>query len=338
MTYIHTGFAIWDGDIKSGLDASFYPDNFDAVEIQLASEELILNPPKSILRIARDRAFKSVHSSDKICNQKKLSCDLSSKDETESTLLKYAILMDFADRINANIFIIHPCAYQYLDNLYERVDRMSTFYFNFKRLLDVYREREYRFNIAVENLEFDKFPSTLDELVFMLDTCKKIAIDSTVSPDKIKLCWDIQHSRHSIKIINEPWNHSRFSAIESIGNLLPGFLDIHRKFFGVSYNESKCDGDLYDTALTFVQNALKNMAVVHVAGNEDITSTHESLEYKSRDYIYPPWSLDVRQVVNILMDNDFDGALIIEDHNPLLDKKIQSVRTVQQYIVEKLSQ
>ena len=106
MTYIHTGFAIWDGDIKSGLDASFYPDNFDAVEIQLASEELILNPPKSILRIARDRAFKSVHSSDKICNQKKLSCDLSSKDETESTLLKYAILMDFSNRINSNIFII----------------------------------------------------------------------------------------------------------------------------------------------------------------------------------------------------------------------------------------
>ena len=293
---------------------------------------------------ARNRALLGFHSSDGVYDprqQKVIACDLSEPDSglRQVSLTKYKNMMELGQALNINTFVMHPSAHRWIGDLPHRKHRISIFYDSFRDLCRHYRGRGYGFDIAIENLEFDKFPSTAEELGDAWFHCSNIAEQEEISRDRIKICLDIQHLRHSLKIINEQGNYPRFSHTPGIDGLVLGFPNIHRKFLGVSYNAcwESLKWDSYDMGHDFLSRYGQFIKVIHTAGNEDNASaTHGNIAYHPDSHHIPYWSLHHRRAIHFLMDHGFDGAIIVEDQSSTMPNHIRSGEILQAYIREKM--
>lgn len=303
------------------------------------------NAVDQLLNHLRYRPFMGFHSSDGVYDPRLknvIACDLSEPDEgrRQLTLTKYKNMMELAAALDADAFVLHPSAFhQWIDDMGSRKGRMGVFYNSFRELMSFYKQRGFGFTMSVENLEFSKFPATHDELIDLWHNCGNIAEQEGIHRGRVTICLDLQHLRHSLKIINEPGNYSRFSHTPGIDGLILGFPNIHRKFAGTSYNWcwKGLAYDPYDILHDLAGRAGQNLQVIHTAGNdENISSTHNAIHYRRWDEKIPYFALNNRLAVNMLMDHGFSGAIIVEDHSGTLAKHIHSGDAIAAYIKERV--
>jgi hypothetical protein len=298
-----------------------------------------------ILREVRDRPFVSFHSSDGVYDprqNKVVTSDLSEPNDglRQLAITQYRNMMTLADALDSDVFVIHPGAYRnWLGDLGHRKHRIDVFYQSFRDLIKTQVARDARFQIAIENLEFDKFPATVDELVNIWWNCANIAEQEGADRNRIKMCLDLQHLRHSLKVINEPANYPRLSHTPNIDDLLKGFSNVHRKLFGISYNWcwKSLHYDPFDIVADFLANNVGNVRIVHTAGNDNsISETHGPVNYHPNNANVPYFALNHRTAVETLMQYGFDGAIIVEDHSPNYYGHINSGESIRRYIGERL--
>ena len=306
----------------------------------------------NLLERAYGKPFTGVHSTDgtKIGHYK-IKNDLSDPDPAHQEVIiqTHAQMMELAHIMDANAYVLHlTCWDTWLgQDLKNRKERINGAFERFKILMDIYREKKYHFPIALENLEFSKFPATLEELWFAWNSCRYIAQERGVNPGNIKMCLDFQHLRHSYKIINEPGNYNEYGGQRRIDSdnwgdfskvLLPGFFQVHQKVIGTQWNEhTKKRHSGIDIARQFLEHNIANILVVHTAGNNHISATQDPIYYQPIDQKIPPWQLDCRLMSNMLIDCGFDGAITVEDQSPNYTQHEKSALVILQYLKERES-
>ncbi|MEK6874757.1 MAG: TIM barrel protein [Nanoarchaeota archaeon] len=310
-----------------------HPNHAQSLE---ASVDMMLNH-------LRYRSFMGFHSSDRVYDPRVravIACDLSEPDNgfRSLSLTKYKNMMELANAVEADAFVFHPSAFDsWIDDLKHRKYRMDIFYDSFRHLMWFYHTKGFGFTVAIENLEFSKFPATSDELIDLWHNCSNIAQQEGVAQGKVKVCLDVQHMRHSLKIINEPGNYPRFSHTPGIDGLMLGFPNVHRKFAGTSYNWcwKSLAYDPFDILADLFSRIGSHIQVIHTAGNDaSISETHGDVFYRKARDPPPYWALNHRNIVATLLHYQFNGAIIIEDHSGDLRKHIHSGEAMQRYIQE----
>ncbi|MEK6874979.1 MAG: hypothetical protein AABX52_04485, partial [Nanoarchaeota archaeon] len=129
----------------------------------------------------RAKQYRGVHSSDSVYDkrfERVIPCDLTHPDDSiqQLAIWKYKSLMNLADVINATSFVMHPIPiietpkgwFGMPYRLSDRRERKNRFYESMSTLFSYYRDQGFIFPMLIENLEFPKFPATLEECVEML--------------------------------------------------------------------------------------------------------------------------------------------------------------------------
>lgn len=311
----------------------------------------------------RSKPFRGVHSSDGVYDhvqKKPVACDLSDPDERLRNLAiqKYKSVMTLAKVVEATSFVMHPSSVdspngQWLgmaDKLQERRDRKQRFFESLNELLVYYKEQGFHFPIAIENLEFPKFPATNEEFTEFLTKGRTLAAAHGLPPETIGLCFDFQHMRHSYKIINEQQNWSQYNALRAISSksameiedLLPGFSHAGRAFVGVSYHpnwKAAIRRDPVDTADEVLNRVGSDIKVVHLAGNyfsdrmDYVSETQGNIPYIAQGAKIEPKALNVRRAIRMLLNQKVTPTIIIEDQTPGgMRGHLQSATAVERYI------
>ena len=312
------------------------------------------------LEWVRSKPYRGVHSSDAVYdrNQRKVvACDLSDPDigVHRISMWKYQGLMTLAKVVNATSFVMHPtpvdsCNGEWLGMscmLEKRRERKSQFFESLKELLTYHKDQGASFPLVIENLEFPKFPATAEECMGFLEHASSLAADIGLPPGIIQVCFDLQHMRHSYKIINEPQNRRQYEARKDIEFLLPGFGNAHRAFAGTSYHEDRqtaIRSDPPDIADLVLSNLGRAIGVVHLAGNyqsqrmDYIDETQGNIPYFSAGKKIAPKSLNVRRAMRMLLKHNLTAPIIIEDQTiGAMISHLESAASVERYIKEEES-
>ena len=170
-------------------------------------------------------SFKSIHApSDGL--------DLSSDNShlKYESILKTIDSMDLADNIGAQTLVIHPVNNMHL-NPQERLIRKEFFLTTLaENIAPHYIKNNHSYSICLENIEYPKYPATLEEALTLN------AEASTIMP--VRMVLDIPHVWNSIRILNEnpdyykDWTHG-FPIEESFEKYLRTFIEKHDDKIGI---------------------------------------------------------------------------------------------------------
>ncbi len=97
--------------------------------------------------------------------------------------------MAIANNIGAEYFVIHPVQ---IDNWVQRVEQRQVATQYVKEVIEHKKQKGYSFKLCVENLEYPKYPSTLEEMITLLSD-----INTSESPE-ITLLFDVAHHWHNV--------------------------------------------------------------------------------------------------------------------------------------------
>jgi hypothetical protein len=308
----------------------------------------------------RSKEFRGVHSSDAVYDRKTakiVKCDISSTEPhiIDISVAKYAKLMTLAQAVNATSFVMHPTSVDDFEgnwlgsteNLEHRMKRKKQFREGMQKILTVYKDEGYTFPICIENLEFPKFPSTAEELIEMYLEAVNIAEEEGLQSDAIGVCFDLQHMRHTYKIINEQHNRSGYEKKPKIDLLIPGFSTSHRRFVGTSYHprwREAIRNDPTDIADLVFKTLSGNIKVIHLAGNNKSRAldmmgfedeTQGRIYYTRHDEPLDPKVLDMRKSIRMMMHHGIVAPIIIEDQTPGdMQEHLESVVALKKYLDE----
>lgn len=286
----------------------------------------------------RSKPYRGVHSSDGVYDKVThtvVPCDLTHPDMRlrNVAIRKYQSLMTLAKAIEATSFVIHPIPQDTVDGrwlgmtsmLGERESRKQHFYSSLKELLEYHKDQGATFPILIENLEFPKFPATAEELFDMWKQANDISQSLGLPPSTIQVCFDLQHMRHSYKIINEAQNRQSYEKFPDIESLLPGFPQSGRAYFGTSYHtqwEEAIKDDPRDIGQVVLAGMARTIGVIHLAGNnqswrmDSVSETQGSISYISRSEKVKPTALHIRKAIHMIFKNNIQAPIIIEDQTP----------------------
>lgn len=150
--------------------------------------------------------------------------DLASKDSKlrYETVLETIKTMDIAHDIGAKDLVLHPVNNMYNDPK-ERLEQKAIFMQSFRDLLDYYEKQGHAYKICVENLEYPKYPATLEETLMLQDEVSKIHDGGMVI--------DIPHIWNTRKILREDpkryidWTNGYPNDEEKLGDYVRKFLE-----------------------------------------------------------------------------------------------------------------
>ncbi|NLX04326.1 MAG: TIM barrel protein [Phycisphaerae bacterium] len=143
----------------------------------------------------------------------------------EDDIRKTLASMDFAHRVGAGAFVIHPVNAEYPLNLDERQHRRRVFLHTFRnQIVPHYRDRGYTFDLCLENIEFSKYPAMLEELIELQETCSQWA--------PVKVVLDVPHIWNTRRIVqeNEDRRRAMYQPSLDVGLVeqVAGFIEQYR--------------------------------------------------------------------------------------------------------------
>lgn len=251
----------------------------------------------------------------------------------------YKDMMWLAHRLGAKGLVVHPTAWGWIPKYKWRMDAKERFFESFRQLAAYHRENGFNFAFLIENLEFNKYPSTAEELEECHSVCTQVA-ESEGLNDKVYICLDLQHMRHSYKIINEAGRNGNYQNLEKmkdIDALVKGFDKAHHHFAGYNWNENwQHIPYVYDIFTELVRRQVAgtgNVRVIHVAGNSDESSTHDAIRRQSDEWHLHHYQLNLKKMTRELVEAGFKGSMVLEVHGEWEDK-INSVKVIQDYLRE----
>ncbi len=235
------GYAICDLDKKHDeIEKSLNNIPSNAIEIQREGNSWDL---ETLRRLTRDYDFISVHAPTRYV-------DLSSNDPgmLERSKQKTIDSMNLANEINASVFVIHPVHYEGWVEPKERNDKRNTFIQTFQdQILPHYLDNFHNYTLAIENIEYSKYPATLEETAELHATLSAI--------HEVGIVLDIAHI----------WNSRRMLAEN------PSLSD---KVYGYPWTPEV----LYDYVEKFIRHNNNNIVLYHVANfGTDPIRTHDPI-------------------------------------------------------------
>jgi hypothetical protein len=239
------GYAICDLDAKhDNIEKSLISIPSNAIEIQREGNSW---DNKTLKKVTNNYDFISVHAPTRYV-------DISSNDKgmLDRSRQKTLKAMQLAHEINANIFVVHPVHYEGWMEPKERNERRTTFIQTFQdHLVPYYLDNFHNYKIAIENIEYSKYPATLEE------TAELHATLSGTHPVGIVL--DIAHI----------WNSRRMLAENP---------HLNDKVYGYPWTPEI----LHDYVEKFIRHNEDNIVLYHVAnfGTEPIR-THDPINSDS---------------------------------------------------------
>lgn len=248
---IKVGYALSDvveehENLRNILELTSLPDT-----LELQPEKFLwnLNEAKDYLDKVK---FLSVHAP-------AANLDLSSHDQREryESILATLKGMDIANELDANTLVIHPINNMHL-NPQERLQRKNKFLEVFQNdIAPHYSQNGHRYKICLENIEYPKLPSTLEETLILTEEASKF-MDAY-------MILDVPHIWNSRRILRENPDYYR--------ELTPGFPG---------------DESLETYFNNFVEKYDDKIALYHIAGfGENPVETHNPIteELVEKDYL-----------------------------------------------------
>lgn len=217
-------------------------EGYSVVELQLTNFQWTVDD--ALADLAK-KDYISVHNASR-------DIDLSSANEQfrQQSIVVTKQGMDFAYKVNSNTLVLHPVNNMHL-NPTQRLESVVRFMKSFEELKSYYEKENHQYTMCVENLEYPKYPATLEET---LDLQKRTSTGIVI---------DVPHIWHSRDILLENPDYYR--------NLTLGFP------FAESLNE-----DL----TTFLESNSELVTLFHVAGfGHKPLRTHAPI-YKELNSIY----------------------------------------------------
>jgi len=225
--------------------------------------------------------------------------------------------MDFAQRINANSFIIHAGRVDNWEDFQPdlRVRNEETFYRSFKELAEHYAKKRPGFNILVENLEAPHLSATSSEHERAYNLCSKILAEAMeehgvgFSSSGIKMLVDFSHY----------WNsHITLKENPSKG-FVDGYADIASRDI-ISYLDN------------FLMVNHQRIGGIHMAGCYNSTlgrMTHAPIMPIARHYDY--FELNLKMVLDQVLKHHPEVPIILEVFNTDLPMVLISYQNVVEY-------
>ncbi len=248
--------------------------------------------------------------------------------------------MDAADAFGSDVFVLHPCCYGW--NYWKRFDGMFGDYMQYrevcmdifmgvlKGLAQTYVEKGYRFNMAIENLEFNQFPATSMEIKNLLQRSNE-AWQRVVPGNRIGLVFDFQHLKHSKAVLKENMEQLQyFLPPDELDQLVSyAYTPICRE-----HDYVPPEGEILPVINQFFKDHLDDIVLIHLGGNEQKHTTHDPILYDLRTFEYKHehykrGMLNIRQVLDIIHFSGYDGAIILElkSENELIEERFEEMVT-----------
>lgn len=159
-----------------------------AVEIQ---KEKKIWADKKIKELTKNYEFISVHAPT-------TATDISSVNQKlrERSIAKTLTSMNLANELNADVLVIHPVHYEEFIQPKDRIWKRNLFMDSYENLIvPYYLENQHKYKIGIENIEYSKYPATLEELAELQ------AATSAIHPTGMVI--DIAHIWNSRRILEE---------------------------------------------------------------------------------------------------------------------------------------
>ena len=229
---------------------------------------------KNYIDDLRNLEFISVHAPS-------MNLDLSSDNEelSKKTISKTIIGMNVADFIGASTYVIHPVNNMFLDPV-QRIrnkDKFKDIMTN--SILPYYTANNHKYKICLENIEYPKYPSTLEESIELVRSFKE-------QSNNVKMVMDIPHIWNSIRILNE--NPERYTQLTNGYPIKTNFIEYIKKFI----EENSADIGLF-----------------HMAGfGENPVQTHNPLygEFLNEEYIRLKHSFKNKPITLEIHNSDYE--------------------------------
>ena len=300
----------WDSHgiyFKPGMTLADYLD--DSV---LGSQDTLL--AQALMKI-KSKRFKSFHGPTNLGNLSSL--DEAVKEQAMGITLRS---MDVAEALGTDIFVLHPCKYEwhYWERFRPRVNnymdfRLRTediFIENLKRLSEYHSRKGFTFRMGIENLEFNQLPATVDEIRRILERSREVW-----TAGELGLVLDIQHLKHSKTILKENLPHPIGSVVSS--EELASIERYAHTAVCREHDYSPPEGESMPVINGLFRKMVDDIILIHLGGNNHRHATHDPILYDLRTFNYggehySAGVLNLRQVLDIVHHSGYDGAIILE--------------------------
>ncbi len=213
--------------------------------------------------------------------------DLSSMDPKmlEYSQKKTIETMNLANEINAHTLVIHPVHHEGWLEPKDRIHKKNIFLSTFENVLvPHYLDNFHEYRIAIENIEYSKYPATLEE------TGELHAALNTIHPVGIVL--DIPHI----------WNTRRILAENE---------HLEDKVYGYPWTPEI----LYDYVEKFIRHNKEHIDLYHIANfGENPVRTHD---YIARDKIHP----ELEMIIPLIKDKPIILEVYNHNYQPIKESK-----------------
>lgn len=183
------GYAISDMEEQhNDIEHSLSVLGSKVIEIQ---KEVKVWDNKIIKQAVKNYDFISVHAPT-------FNTDISSVNQKtrERSIAKTLTSMNLANQIKADVLVMHPVHYEEFISQKDRIWKRDLFMDSFENLIvPYYQENQHNYKIGIENIEYSKYPSTLEELAELQ------AATSAIHPTGMVI--DIAHIWNSRRILAE---------------------------------------------------------------------------------------------------------------------------------------
>lgn len=233
--------------------------------------------------------------------------------------------MNVADAFGANIFVLHPCRFDFDDwqrfkgkvgnYMGFRELTQGIFLGNLEELARYYAERDFDFRVGIENIEFNQFPATVEELFVLLERSNEIWQRINPNREKMGVVLDIQHLRHSKTILKE-------NLPQPLEYFMNGIAFERLRQYAHAptcreYDFVPLEGTPFPVINGLFRDHLNDIILIHLAGNNDRHATHDPILYDLRTFNYGKYHYDLgvlnmRQVLDIIYFSGYQGAIILE--------------------------
>ena len=266
------GYALSD-TVKEHLDITKAIDVLKPSMLELQLDNFAWNFTNYIAHL-KNLEFISVHAPS-------MDLDLSSEDEalSKESLSKTIKGMEIANFVGASTYVIHPVNNMFLDPV-QRIrnkDKFKEIMTN--SILPHHIDNNHKYKICLENIEYPKYPSTLEESIELVKFFKD-------KSDCVKMVMDIPHIWNSIKILNE--NPEKYTQLTNGYPIKTDFIKYLKRF---------------------IEDNSEDIGLFHIAGfGENPVQTHNPLygEFLNEEYIQLKHSLKNKPITMEIHNSDYE--------------------------------
>ncbi len=271
------GYAICDlDDIHKNLEHSVRNLKTKIIEIQKESNQW---SEEEIITLARKYSFISVHAPTN-------NVDLSSLNEEvrKRSIQKTIKSMDLANKINADVLVIHPIHYEEFIQPEDRMWKREQFMDSYEHhLVPHYVDNGHKYALGIENVEYSKYPATLEELAELHA--------STSAIHKTGMVIDIAHIWNSRRILAEN---------EYLKDVILGY--------------PRMPEILFEYVREFIKNNKDKILMYHV-GNFGINPV------RTHDPLNKEINVELRKILPLTKDKPVILEIYRQDYESLKDSK-----------------